>query len=108
MLTKRLFRFAYQTPGQAERNAEHGWDDEDSTGVWIASASEDEATRWGRTIAEQFVSSLFAQSGNGYPWTSDGFAHWIEDDSAVLATACDLPLVTVGEMPDFARMRSGA
>jgi hypothetical protein len=108
MLIKRLFRFGYQTPGQAERNAEHGRDDEDSTGVWIASASEDEAIQWGRTIAAEFVSSLFVQNGNAYFWTIDGFAHWIEDDPAVLATACDLPVVAVGEMPDFAGMRSGA
>lgn len=107
MLTKCLFRFGYHTQGQAERNAKHGWDDEDSTGVWIASVSEYEAIQWGRTIAEQFVSSLFAQTGNAYLWTGDGFAHWIEDDPAVLAAACHLPVVAVGETPDFARMRSG-
>ncbi|WP_296612087.1 hypothetical protein [Sphingomonas sp.] len=106
MLTKRLFRFGYETPGQAERNAKHGWDDEDSAGVWIASVSEKEAMQWGRAIAEQFVSSLFAQGGNAYLWTGDGFAHWIEDDPAILAAAGDLPVVTVGEMPDFDAMRS--
>lgn len=108
MLTKRLFRFGYETPGQAERNATHGWDDEDSTGVWIASVSADEAMRWGRTIAEQFVSSLFAESGNAYLWTSDRFAHWIEDDPAVLASAADFPVVAIGELPDFAAMRGSA
>ena len=104
MLTNRLFLFGYETPTQAKRNAEHGWDDEDSAGVWITSPSEDEAMQWGRTVAEQFVSLLFAQTGDAYSWASDGFAHWIEDDPEVLAAACHLPVVAVGEMPDFGAM----
>lgn len=108
MLTKRLFQFGYETPAQADRNATHGWDDEDSTAVWIVSVSADEAMQWGRTIAEQFVSALFAESGNAYSWTIHGFAHGIEDDPSVLASAADLPVVTVGELPDFVAMRGGA
>lgn len=108
MLTKRLFRFGYETPDHAELNTTHGWDDEESTGVWIASLSGDEAMQWGLIVAEEFVSSLFAESGKASLWTSDGFAHWIEDDPAVLASATDLPVVSVGELPDFAAMRGGA
>jgi hypothetical protein len=54
------------------------------------------------------VSSLFAESGNAYLWTSDRFAHWIEDDPAVLASAADFPVVAIGELPDFAAMRGSA
>lgn len=52
MLTKRLFRFGYETTDQAEPNVTHGWDDEESTGVWIASLSADEVIQWGLTVAE--------------------------------------------------------
>lgn len=86
----------------------HDWDDEDSTGIWIASVSADEAMQWGQIIAREFVASLFEDSDNSYLWTSDCFSHWIEDDPAFLASALDLPVVAVGELPDFAAMRSSA
>ena len=107
MSMKRLFRFGYETPGQAERNAAHGWDDENSAGIWITSGSEDEAMQWGRTVAEQFVLWLFAQSANVYSWANGGLAHWIEDDPVILATASNLPVVAVGEMPDFVALQNG-
>ncbi|WP_066649042.1 MULTISPECIES: hypothetical protein [Sphingomonas] len=100
MLIKRLFMFGYESPAEADQNARHGWDDESSAGVWIVSQSDDDALNWGRVVAERFVCWLFADKDD-YSWADAGFAHWIESDPTALAAASELPVVTVGEMPDF-------
>jgi hypothetical protein len=108
MLTKRLFLFGYETPSEVARNARHEWDDESSAGVWIVSASEEEAITWGRTVAEGFVSSLFGHDGSGYSWIEANFACWIETDPNRLAVADNLPVVTIGEMPDFVALANAS
>ena len=109
MLTKRFFRFGYQTPGEAERNAEHGWDDESSSGLWIMSASDEEAITWGCVIAEQFASSLFERAGlSDYSWPKAGFAHWIENNPIELEAAAGSPVVNVGETVDLASLSNDA
>lgn len=73
--------------------------------MWIVSTSDQEAMDWGRTIAEKFVSSLFARANcDNYSWTDANFAHWIETDPSVLASAGSLPVVANGEMPNFAAL----
>ena len=65
----RLFLFGYESPTERQSNAEHGTDFESSTGVWIASASEQEAVDWGRAIAERFVTWLCEHEGKPpYSW----------------------------------------
>jgi hypothetical protein len=107
MLTKRLFRFGYEHPTEAELNTRHGWEDESSAGLWIVSTSEAEAMTWGRAVAEQFVSSLFeATQQSEYSWKAAEFAHWIETEPIELLAAVHLPIVSVGTMPDFAVLSS--
>jgi hypothetical protein len=103
MSTKRLFVFGYESPAEFQSNLENGTDFESSAGVWITSASEQDAAEWGRTVAERFVVWLFEREGHSpYSWISGQFVHWIESDPNVLAAAADLPIVPVGEIPDFA------
>lgn len=105
----RLFLFGYESPTEKQSNSEHGTDFESSTGVWITSASEQEAVDWGRAIAERFVAWLFEREGKpSYSWIDGQFANWVESDLAVLSSANDLPIVPVGGMPDFALLRNAA
>ncbi|MGK6318013.1 hypothetical protein [Sphingomonas sp. DT-204] len=98
----RLFCFGYETPTQFENNARQGWSDEDSAAVWIKAASDEAVLTWGRSVAESFVSFLFERADkDAYSWVDGNFAHWIETDPNILAHASELPVVTVGEMPDF-------
>lgn len=107
MLTKRLFRFGYQTPAEAERSASYGWDDESSSGLWIMSASDEAAISWGCVVAQRFISSLFESAGQAnYSWSEAGFVHWLEADPNALEAAADLPVVEVGTMPNFAALMS--
>lgn len=108
-MINRLFLFGYESPAERQSNSDHGTDFESSTGVWIASASEQEAVDWGRAIAERFVTWLFEIEGKlPYSWADGQFAHWVENDQAVLSSANDLPIVPVGGMPDFALLTNAA
>ncbi|RYD64803.1 MAG: hypothetical protein EOP58_08810 [Sphingomonadales bacterium] len=103
MSAKRLFRFGFENPLEAKRNASDGTDYESSTGIWIVSECDDDALVWGREIAEHLVIFLFDQAQIApYSWEEAGFAHWIEQEPGVLSTASYLPTVSVGEMPDLA------
>ena len=63
----------------------------------------------GRAIAERFVIWLFEHEGKSlYSWMEGQFAHWVEGDLAVLSSANDLPIVSVGSTPDFALLRNAA
>jgi hypothetical protein len=107
MLAKRLFRFGYETPAQSSRNAEHGWDDESSSAFWILSGSDEEAMSWGCIVVEQFTSSLFKTAGQpDYSWKGAEFSHWIETDVNDLPAAENLPVVSIGTIPDFADLSS--
>ena len=100
MFREYLFLFGYETPAESELNDAAGFDDESSTGLWIAAASEDEAMAWGRIVAETVVASLFARAGkSSYSWKEQGFAHWLEKDPVRLSAASSLPRVTAGEFP---------
>ena len=103
MPSKHLFLFGYETPAEARSRLVDGTDFESSTGLWITSASEEDALDWGRAVAQQFVTWLFERAGeDACPWADARFAHWIEADPSVLKAAAKLPIVAVGEMPDFA------
>jgi hypothetical protein len=109
MVEKRLFRFGFENPREAKLNACEGTDYESSTGIWIMSLSDDEAVRWGRTIAERLVAFLFERAQSmPYSWTERGFAYWIEREPEVLSWASYLPTVSVGEMPDLAVLAADA
>ena len=102
MPSKRLFVFGYETPAEARSNSVDGTDFESSTSLWITSASEEDALDWGCAVAQQFVTWLFERAGeDAYFWGAAQFAHWIEADPNVLKAAAKLPIVTIGEMPDF-------
>jgi|EndMetStandDraft_9_1072997.scaffolds.fasta_scaffold157045_1 hypothetical protein len=108
MLKTRLFCFGYESPSQFANNANQGWDDEDSAAVWIKDASDEAVLTWGRAIAESFVPFLFKRAEkDAYSWANENFAYWIETDPNILAHASELPVVTVGEMPDFTSLSSG-
>ena len=105
MSTKRLFIFGYESPTEFQSNSEHGSDFESSAGVWITSVSEQDALEWGRTIAERFVAWLFErEKQRPYSWIDGQFAHWVESDPTVLSSAKELPIISVGGMPDFTLM----
>ncbi|MBD3817135.1 hypothetical protein GS397_03350 [Sphingobium yanoikuyae] len=109
MLAKRLFRFGFENPREAKINASEGTGYESSTGIWIISQSDDDATEWGKTIAERLVIFLFNRAQIvPYSWTDAGFAHWIEQDPEALPAASYLPSVSVGEMPDLAVLAADA
>lgn len=102
MPSKRLFLFGYETPAEAWSNSVNGTDFESSAGLWITNASEEDTLDWGRVVAQRFVAWLFERAGeNAYLWADAQFAYWIEADPDVLKTAAELPVVVVGEMPDF-------
>jgi hypothetical protein len=108
MLKTRLFCFAYETPTQCENNASQGWDDENSAAVWIVATSDESILDWGRSMAGEFVSFLFKGVENaGYSWASENFANWIETDPNILSHGLELPVVSVGEMPDFTILSGG-
>ena len=104
MSTAYLFRFGYESPHQFRINRALGTDDESSAAFWIAGASEQEAVRWGQSVADRFVAWLFEEAGDeGYSWHEGQFANWIETEPSELAAchAAKLPVVVVGKEPSF-------
>ena len=87
-----LFQFGYESPVEREQNDRHGTDFESSQAVWIDAQNESEALSWG-WIAEQFYLRLCGRS-----WREDEYAYWAEPWHTLDHV---LPLVRVGEMPDF-------
>lgn len=109
MLTKRLFCFGFESPAEARANARDGTDYESSTGVWIESSSDEEASAWGQVIAERLVQSIFEQAKEtAYSWADAKFANWIEREPDALRRADYLPMVKVGEMPDLTVLAADA
>ena len=109
MLAKRLFRFGFENPHEAKCNARDGTDYESSTGIWIESETDDEALRWGMTIADRLVVFLFDRAQIApYSWAHGGFAHWIEQEPEFLSAASYLPSVRFGEIPDLAVLAADA
>ena len=99
-----LFSFGYESPDEYRWNRANDTDDQSSAAFWITEASEQEALRWGQTVADRFVSWLFERAGAlGYSWSQGQFANWIETDPSALAAyrAANLPAVAVGEDPPF-------
>jgi hypothetical protein len=92
-----LYRFGFESPRQFRHNEAHGWDDEDSQGVFIEANDEASALRWGQEISEQFIKLLFKD--NGVSWRELGYAHWIEPPDKSWAGQQQ---VVVGMLPDFA------
>lgn len=98
-----MFCFGYETPTQHDNNSAHGWDDSDSSAVFIECDTADEALDWGCEIAERFVARLWAARGEPAPsWKSAGFAYWIESDAERIEAGRRAALNTVrpGEFPD--------
>jgi hypothetical protein len=99
-----LFIFGYETPRQLINNKAHGWDDEDSTTIFIKANDEAEALFWGREIAKWFVAELYRKEGgpSGFDWLDAGYAHSIENQDAFNREDLEKVLtVNVGEYPAF-------
>jgi hypothetical protein len=106
-MTQYLYRFGYEFPAQRLANVKYGWDDETSYAFFIEAETPEQALEWGREVSEAFCHYVYQESGwkGSLPsWKEDGYAHWIEDDSEIIAQAqrerC--PQIAVGEIPDFA------
>lgn len=105
MSEKRLFWFGYESPEDFRINSGNGTDFESSTGVWIISSSEQDAMKWGQTIAERFLIWLFEREGQSpYSWINGNYACWIETDPGRFTSVEKLAIVSIGEMPDFTRL----
>lgn len=102
----RFFFFGYSTPTDMQTNLEYDTDFESCIGVWIASESEQEALDWGRAIAECFVNWLCEKEGKpSYSWIKSNFAHKIVKNLEDYPFSSYLPIVRVGEMPDFTLLK---
>ncbi len=109
-MEKFIYRFGYCTPMQLEANEVHGWDDESSGAFVVQAETSDAARRRGREVASAFVAWLFESGGCSQPrpWTDAQFADWIEENPTAVFSEDDiqaLPIVVVGEMPDFGEWR---
>lgn len=89
-----LFRFGYETPDQLISNARGGWDDQDSSWVFVEAASKRDAAVLGRAFADLYVLRLFKYDnplsetkGDAYVWSEAGYAEWIEEDLQEIAAA---------------------
>lgn len=109
-MPKYLFRFGYCTPKQWFANEAHGWDDESSSAFVVEAESPEAALAWGKEVAEAFSLSLFRAESRAVDtpsWKEAQFAHWIEEsdkESFPAAQLEKLPIVRVGELPDFSRL----
>jgi hypothetical protein len=110
-MEKFVYRFGYCTPMQWEANEAHGWDDESSGAFVVYADTRDAALRWGHEVAGAFVAWLFEVGGQLQPrsWAESHFAAWIEEiptpafsEEGIQA----LPVVLVGQMPDFGDWKS--
>jgi hypothetical protein len=77
-----LFCFGYETPDQYENNRQNGYDEEDSSAVWVEAKTKDEAMSAGLRFARSFIERLFAEKGQPLPfeWSESTYASWIVDD----------------------------
>lgn len=89
-----LFRFGYETPAQKISNARGGWDDQDSSWVFVESTSKREAAELGRAFADLYVLRLYknenpliANDGDAYVWSEAEYAEWIEEDRDEISSA---------------------
>jgi hypothetical protein len=101
-MSRFLYVFGYETPGQARANTAHGWDDEDSRALFIEAPSSEEALSWGRQVSEAFVAHLYGDAP--VSWLADGYAHWIELEPSKVYEADHLaamPTVRPGEYPNW-------
>lgn len=105
-----MFCFGFMSPGEQRGYEMHGWDGESSQAVLIVAGTAEEATAWGREIAEWFVRIAFENAdwiGETPSWKADGYAHWLEEDPesirAILA-ARRIPVVRAHDYPDWAAM----
>ena len=100
-----LFRFGFESPEEFKANRAGGWDDESSEAIWINAPSPEDALVWGCSVADQLVRRLFEMAGvEGCSWLAGGFAHWIENEAAVLEWARASPEILeadFGRMPDL-------
>jgi hypothetical protein len=102
---KFLYGFGFETPRQRAMNDARGWDDEDSGCVIIEAETADAAREWGRAVAEAFLKYLYDDPA--VSWAAGRYADWIDADPASRWSPeqlADVPNVSVGEMPDLARV----
>lgn len=100
-----LYVFGYCTPTQWSNNTAHGWDDEDSSAVFIEAPTEHDALLAGRIVSERSVRRMFLRHrwfDGGPSWSASSFAHWIEknplDRFSGMALE-SLPVVRWNELP---------
>jgi hypothetical protein len=98
-MTRFLYGFGYETPRQYRLNSQMGWDDEDSLAILIEADDEGAALNWGREVSEKFVKQLYQD--DTVSWKGLGYASWIESSSREPSST--LPLIRLGEFPDFAQ-----
>jgi len=96
-----LFIFGYESPETLRTNEEFGDDFEESGAVFIRASSEEDALRWGRVIAEEFLKRVF--DDRSVSWTERAYASFIESDRDTIARAREFGVeqVTVGEEPRY-------
>jgi hypothetical protein len=105
-----LYLFGFESPDERRANESVGTDFESCGVLRIRADGELAAKTWGAAVAAWYVATLFeaAEPPGQVGWTDSNFATWIETDpnDVLRSVVARLPVIAVGERPDFDLMRS--
>ena len=102
-----LFVFGYHSPEDAAATDKFQADQESLGFFRIIASSAEQALEWGKYLSGWYVTQLFRDEDGTPHWNPKWFASWIErePDERLRQAAQALPVVTVGEYPDFRHVK---